>query len=41
MASHADMPTEINPSNMEVILGTYEQVLVGFDVLDGDGELEV
>ncbi|XP_029179675.2 p21-activated protein kinase-interacting protein 1-like isoform X2 [Acropora millepora] len=25
---------------MEVILGTYEQVLVGFDVLEGDGELE-
>jgi len=26
---------------MEVIVGTYEQVLVGFDVLSGDDELEV
>ena len=28
-------------SNMEVIVGTYEQVLVGFDVLCGEDELEV
>ena len=28
-------------SNMEVIVGTYEQVLVGFDVLFGEDELEV
>lgn len=26
---------------MEVIVGTYEQVLVGFDVLFGENELEV
>lgn len=26
---------------MEVIVGTYEQVLVGFNVLSGDDELEV
>ena len=26
---------------MEVIVGTYEQVLVGFDVLFGEDELEV
>lgn len=26
---------------MEVVVGTYEQVLVGFDVLTADDELEV
>ena len=26
---------------MEVIIGTYEQVLVGFDVLFGEDEFEV
>ena len=26
---------------MEVVVGTYEQVLVGFDVADGEEELEV
>lgn len=26
---------------MEVVVGTYEQVLVGFDVVDGEEELEV
>ena len=33
--------SQVSKSNMEVIVGTYEQVLVGFDVLRGDDELEV
>lgn len=35
------VPKSHGKSNMEVIVGTYEQVLVGFDVLFGEDELEV
>lgn len=40
-ASIARFPSQMAKSNMEVIVGTYEQVLVGFDVLFGEDELEV
>ena len=38
---HCAVPKSRGKSNMEVIVGTYEQVLVGFDVLFGEDELEV
>ena len=38
---HCAVPKSRGNSNMEVVVGTYEQVLVGFDVLIGEDELEV